>query len=333
MRRYLAEGATSTFLGTTIALANPSSAAPAHAVLRFQRGDATTRVRYVAVPPLGRRTIDVKGVPEMAIAEFSTVIESDQPVVVDRTMSWDATGYGSHAETSIAAPATTWYLAEGATHSGFNLFYLVQNPHPTDTAQVRVRYLLPTGAPLEKIYAVPPHSRYNIWVNLEQIPEGSGQRPLAATDVSAVLESLNGVPVIVERAMYLDRPGQLFGAGHESAGITAPATRWFLAEGATGAYFDLFVLVANPATVAAPITATFLLPDGTTITRTYTVGPAAASTSGWTSRTPGSPIRPSRRSSKHRRRADHRGARDVVARADVGHVGRGAQLGRQHRHR
>jgi len=203
------------------------------------------------------------------------VIESDQPVVVDRTMSWDATGYGSHAETSIAAPATTWYLAEGATHSGFSLFYLIQNPHPTDAAQVRVRYLLPTGAPLEKIHTVPPHSRYNIWVNLEQIPEGSGQRPFASIDVSAVLESLNGVPVIVERAMYLDRPGQLFAAGHEGAGVTAPATRWFLAEGATGTYFDLFVLVANPAAVAAPVMATFLMPDGTTITRHYTVGPSS----------------------------------------------------------
>ena len=64
--------------------------------------------------------------------------------------------------------------------------------------------------------------------------------------MSAVFEVLNGQPIIVERAMYFDVPGQTFGAGHESAGITAPATEWFLAEGATGDYFDLFVLIANP---------------------------------------------------------------------------------------
>ena len=46
--------------------------------------------------------------------------------------------------------------------------------------------------------------------------------------------------------MYLDQPGRPLGAGHESAGVTAPATQWFLAEGATGAYFDLFILIANP---------------------------------------------------------------------------------------
>ncbi len=66
------------------------------------------------------------------------------------------------------------------------------------------------------------------------------------TDVSAVIESVDGVPIIVERAMYRSNQGRVFNAGHESAGITTPATRWFLAEGATGPYFDLFVLLANP---------------------------------------------------------------------------------------
>ena len=46
--------------------------------------------------------------------------------------------------------------------------------------------------------------------------------------------------------MYASLPGQAFAAGHNSAGVTAPATRWFLAEGATGSFFDLYVLIANP---------------------------------------------------------------------------------------
>ena len=60
------------------------------------------------------------------------MIESDQPVVVDRTMTWDGTAYGAHAETALDAPSTTWYLAEGATHGAFDLFYLLQNPNDTD---------------------------------------------------------------------------------------------------------------------------------------------------------------------------------------------------------
>jgi hypothetical protein len=123
--------------------------------------------------------------------------------------------------------------------------------------------------PLEKTYTLPPSSRTNIWLDLEEFP-GLGTA-LANTDVSAVVTVLNGQPIIVERAMYLDLPGQTFGAGHESAGVTAPATQWFLAEGATGPFFDLFVLIANPGDTGASIEATYLLPNGTTVVKPYTV--------------------------------------------------------------
>ena len=59
------------------------------------------------------------------------MVQTSQELVVDRTMSWDATGYGSHSETAVRSPATTWYLAEGATIGGFSLFYLLQNPAAT----------------------------------------------------------------------------------------------------------------------------------------------------------------------------------------------------------
>jgi hypothetical protein len=176
-------------------------------------------------------------------------------------MTWDATGYGSHAETSVAAPVTTWYLAEGATHSGFSLFYLVQNPNPT-AADLEVTYLMPVGDPLTKTYTVGPASRFNIWVNADD-PR------LASTDVSAVLTA--SLPIIVERAMYLDRAGQTFAAGAESVGVTTPSTEWFLAEGATGTFFDLFILIANPSDVDAQVQATYLLPNGSLLVRSYTV--------------------------------------------------------------
>ncbi len=264
--RYLAEGASTAFFETRVALLNPTNA-PAAVLLRYLRTDGSVASAFVALPARTRATVD----PATTLggtAEFSTTIESDEAIVVDRTMIWDKTrGYGAHAETGILSPSTVWYLAEGATHSGFNLFYLVQNPGNAD-ASIAVTYLLPGGAPpITKTYAVAANSRQNIWVNAE----AAGIPALAATDVSAVLRSINGVPVIVERAMYLDTPGRPFGAGHEAAGVTAPATEWFLAEGATGPFFDLFVLVANPGDIDAVIEARFLLPDGRTVTRTDTV--------------------------------------------------------------
>ena len=47
------------------------------------------------------------------------------------------------------------------------------------------------------------------------------------------------------------------------AGLTATATTWHLAEGATGTFFDTFVLIANPEDAAAEIEARFRKGDGT----------------------------------------------------------------------
>jgi hypothetical protein len=220
----------------------------------------------VDLPPRRRVTIDPKSLPGFGSAEFSTSITSPYPVVVDRTMTWDpAQAYGSHAETAIVSPSTTWYLAEGSTNGGFELFYLLQNPAYTSTS-VRVRYLRGVGAPLEKTYVLPPRSRTNIWVNVEEFA-GLGQA-LADADVSGVVESLDDTPIIVERAMYLTSQGRTFNAGHESAGVTAPALSWFLAEGATGPFFDLFILVANPNAQDADVRVDYLLADGATYSRT-----------------------------------------------------------------
>lgn len=275
-KRYLAEGATSTFFDTRIAILNPTQTATT-ATLTFLTGTGTSILHTVEVPALTRVTIEPKTIPGLENAEFSTVVEADQPLVVDRTMTWDATGYGAHAETAVEAPSPIWYLAEGATHSGFDLFYLIQNPSLTETA-VRVRYLLTSGMPLVKEYILPPSSRTNIWVNLEEFP-GLG-RALASAEFSAVVEAIDGTPIIVERAMYLSSPERPFNAGHESMGVTAPSTQWFLAEGATGPFFDLFVLIANPGESDAAVTVTYLLGDGTTYTRGLTA-PANSRSNIW----------------------------------------------------
>jgi hypothetical protein len=264
--RYLAEGATGAFFDTTVAIANADPSATARVLLRFLTGTGAVISRVETIGPHSRRTVIPEQLAGLEAAEFSTVIESDVPVVVDRTMRWDAGGFGSHAETAIVSPGTTWYLAEGATHSNFDLFYLLQNPS-TQPAAVTVTYLRPSPLPaVTRQYTVAPLSRFNIWVDQEG-PD------LANTDVSAIIQVTNGVSIIVERAMYLNAGGRVFGAGHESAGVRSPSATWFLAEGATGSYFDLFVLIANPYDVAADIEARYLLPSGTVLTKRYRVEP------------------------------------------------------------
>jgi len=208
--------------------------------------------------------VDTATIAALSGASFATTMEADKVVVLDRLMSWSAnTGYAAHMETAVEQPGTTWYLAEGATHGSFDLFYLIMNPSPT-AAAIRVRYLMPTGAPIVKTYSVGAGSRFTIWVDQED-------QALRATDVSAEITSTNGVPIIVERSMYLNTGGKAFKGGHNSAGVTAPSLNWFLAEGSTGGFFSMFMLIANPNATPSTLRATYILASGAPIVKTYTV--------------------------------------------------------------
>jgi hypothetical protein len=234
-------------------------------VFRFLGSNGQTSSQTYTIQPRTRITLslsDGRGPGN----DFSTVIESNRTVVVDRTMTWDnVTRYGAHTETAITSPSTTWYLAEGATHGAFDLFYLLQNPNDSP-ATVTINYLrqAPLG-PVTKTYVVDPNTRKTIPV------DGEGPE-LEAVDTAAAITS--NLPIVVERAMYSTRPGQPpFAAGHGAAAVAAPATRWFLAEGATGDFFDTYVLVGNPNTTGTDLKVTYLLPEGAPFDKIYHVGP------------------------------------------------------------
>jgi hypothetical protein len=260
-KRYFAEGVSNTFFSTRMAAVNPGGAL-AHVQFRFLRQDGTIASHVVNIPARGRITVDPS--TYTGATSYSTVIESDVMVVADRTVSWDSRGYGSHAESAVASPSPLWYLAEGSTTWEFSLFYLLQNPNAQD-ATATVRYLRPGGQPpITKEYSLAANSRTTIDVSIQDAA-------LADTDVSAEITSTR--PIIAERAMYLNTPGQPFGAGHGSAGVTAASNNWFLAEGATGSFFDLFILIANPNNTQASVQATYMLPGGSTLQKTYDVDP------------------------------------------------------------
>jgi hypothetical protein len=261
-KRYLAEGAANSFFTTRFAVFNPSDQSRL-VYLEFLGANGQTRSHTVGLFPHGWGSVTLTDwTGEQPDKDFSTVIESDGEVVVDRTMSWDQSGYGSHAEIAMTAPGTTWYLAEGSTGGAFDLFYLLQNPGDT-AANVTVNYLLPPpAAPIVKTYAIAPKSRRTIYVDTEGAD-------LAATDVSAKITS--DQPILAERAMYFSTPTQPFAAGHEGAAVEAPATSWFFAEGATGSFFDLFLLLANAEATDATVQVTYLLPIGPPLVKAYPV--------------------------------------------------------------
>ena len=207
--------------------------------------------------------------PELAGQSFSTQLESDQPLALDRLVSLNADGAAASLETAVDQPSTTWHFAEGSTIDPMELFYLVQNPGQAP-ARVEVRYLLPNGAPVVRTHTVDAGSRATIWVDRED-------PALAATDVAATITSLDGAPIVVERSLYLREAGSAAPRGGDtSTGVTAPATRWFV-EGETGRYTTR-LLLANPGSEPAEVRATYERADGRRVSRSYALAPSSRQT-------------------------------------------------------
>jgi lysophospholipase L1-like esterase len=160
---------------------------------------------------------------------------------------------------ALAQPATTWYLAEGATGPAFVEEINIGNPNAT-AANVTITLLLPSGGPIVHTLTVPATARATVRVN--DIPGA------ANTAVSAVVESTNAQDIVVDRAMRY--PIATERNSHTANAVRAPALTWYLAEGATG-FFEQFVLIQNPNATDAQVTVTYLRSAGAPVVQNYTV--------------------------------------------------------------
>ncbi len=90
---------------TYLLLANPG-ATDAEATVLFLRENGTPFSKKIAVPAQKRVNLSVGAnadVPELANERFGAVITSDQPIVVERAMFWDANGQFWAAGTNATA--------------------------------------------------------------------------------------------------------------------------------------------------------------------------------------------------------------------------------------
>lgn len=176
----------------------------------------------------------------------------------------------AHAQTPPPAPVK-WYLAEGATGSYFEEDILIGNPNAT-AADIKITFLRSDGgAAVVDTFTMAASSRRTVRVNGIAGLENVG-------GVSAVVESTNSLPIVVERTMYWANGTKR--GGHTSEAVSGPATKWYLAEGATG-YFDTFVLIANPDPAqAADVKVTFLRDDGSAPVQlpVFSLGPSQRTT-------------------------------------------------------
>ncbi len=248
-------------------LQNPDPKKTAELEIHYMRGDGVEKVYRQTIPPRARRTIHVD--EYVRNSDVSTFIRSKNgvPVIAERAQyfSFDR-GRGGTGAPGVTAPAKKWYLAEGSTNWNLSTFVLIQNP--SDTANsATVQLMGEDGATNRKTYALRPHSRFTL--DCSTVP-GFGK-----ADFSIKVNS--ELPVVVERAMYFTDHIGMFG-GHDSPGLTAPETHWYLAEGYTGGQFDTYILLQNPNNKPARATVTYMLPRGAAKTVDYELVPDSRKT-------------------------------------------------------
>lgn len=251
---YLAEGATGTFFDLNILIANPN-ATSVPVKVTFLRPVGAPVELTMTLPATSRKTILVDEIAGLESTAVSAVVESLNllPLVVERTMFWDADYYGGHSERAVGGPRTDWYFAEGS-QGFFDTYVLLVNPNDT-VITATVKFLTEANGTITDTIQLQPNSRQNVY---------AGNYP-ALVNKSFGLTVTFSQPAVAERSMYFG--SRLFDGGHNAVGAAAPATNWFFAEGATGEFFDTYILVANPNGTAANVRFTFLLPDGNTIVK------------------------------------------------------------------
>jgi hypothetical protein len=258
---YLAEGATSSFFALDLLIANPN-AIDAPVTITYLKENGATVNQSLTAPAQGHATVLVNDVPGLSAAAVSSVVTSVNalPLAVERTMRWDATGYGAHSEKAAAGARPDWLFAEGS-QGFFDTYLLLANPQ-TVTSVATVSFLIEAGSPVVRTYTLAPTSRTTVYTGLiaELIDRSFG---ITVTFTE---------PGVAERSMYFGTTSsRLWNGGHESAGVNAASSYWFLAEGAVGAFFDTFILIANPNAYAVQATLTFLLESGATLTQAVAI--------------------------------------------------------------
>lgn len=271
---YFAEGATIAGFNLFYLLQNPSGA-PATVEARYLLGTGQVFTKSYTLPANSRTNVwanveTISGKTPLASAELSAefTVTSGEPIIAERAMYRGANPLfkAGHESAGVTEPANEWFLAEGNAGDFFDHFVLIGNTN-SSAALVQADFIVGnTGTIYTKQYMVNANSRFNIWVDEEELSPGVRPFKTGNTDVSVRIRSLNGVPLIVERAMWWPGNSNTWYEAHNSAGSTQTAGRWVLAEGENGGQigWNTYILIANTGSSAGTISVRLLLPNGQT---------------------------------------------------------------------
>jgi hypothetical protein len=252
---YLPEGSSQWGFETWTLVQNPN-AQVANVTLTYMTDSGESIPVAHQVPASSRESFNMTS--DIGSRDASTMVTSDRPVIPERAMYRDNRREG-HDSTGTTTPAQDYYLAEGTTGWGFTTFVLIQNPHGTPT-DVTVTYMTSSGTH-EESFQMTANSRKTINVNAVH-PD------LPAPDFSTKVHGSQ--TIIAERAMYWDNgTGE---ACHDSIGMAAAHTNFYLPDGQTDNGRETWTLVQNPNSSDVTVEISYLRPDGTgNVVKTETI--------------------------------------------------------------
>jgi len=112
---FLAEGYTGGDFHTYVLISNPNRQS-ADVRVRFLLNGGRVVDKVYKIAPQSRYTIEENKVPGLQSEEVSASVDSNLPIVVERSMYFRYLGKaGGSSEHAVYGPAPTWYFAEGYT--------------------------------------------------------------------------------------------------------------------------------------------------------------------------------------------------------------------------
>jgi hypothetical protein len=263
---YFADGSTADGFNTRYVVYNPQSA-PANLTITYIRpGAAAVTARHV-IGAGGRLDVDVRSeAAELNATDVSAVAIADVPVVMEQAISLGGQR-AEFAEAAAPAPAFLWYLADGVTGPTVGTRIVIFNP-TGDPADVIVTYLLPGGAVVQKPHHVAAFSRAAIWA-------GDEDGLLVNTSFSAIVHSVNPVPVVVDRSMWWPGSATDWYEAAGSGGSVVSGTKWALASGMVGGSDnnETDVVITNVQAAAGSARVTLVFDDGTSASQVFALQP------------------------------------------------------------
>jgi len=229
---YLPEGSSAWGFECWLLIQNPN-ASPATCTVTYMVEGASPVVKTHSIPASSRQSFSMAD--DIGNKDASIKVASTLPVIPERSMYRNNRREG-HDSIGTTNPATDYYLAEGATgyNVGYVTYVLVQNPQDSPN-NVSITYMTGSGQGAGPSFTMAANSRKTVKVN-DVLPPN--------TDVSTHVHG--SAPLIAERSMYWGAGTPLGEACHDSIGMDAPHTTFYLPDGQTSEGRETWTLVQNP---------------------------------------------------------------------------------------